>query len=64
VQTEPHGSISRLRKNWAEAGLTVITLEIAYLLGNWEIVYSSQPDDRETSISQFVTLLTNFGSVV
>jgi hypothetical protein len=48
----------------SEAGLTVILLEIAYLLENWEIVYANQPDERETSIAQFGTLLTKFGSVV
>jgi hypothetical protein len=39
-------------------------LEIAYLLGNWEIAYAYQPDERIISIAQFGTLLTNFGSVV
>jgi hypothetical protein len=39
-------------------------LEIAYLLGNWEIVYAYQPDERELSIAQFGILLAKFGSVV
>jgi hypothetical protein len=39
-------------------------MEISYLLGNWEIVYACQPDEREISIAHFGTLLTNFGSVV
>jgi hypothetical protein len=39
-------------------------LEISYLLGNWEIVYAYQPDERAISIAQFGTLLTHFGSVV
>jgi hypothetical protein len=48
VQIELHGSL----------------LEIAYLLGNWEIVHAYQPDERAIFIAQFGTLLTNFGSVV
>jgi hypothetical protein len=51
VQIELHGSVSRL-------------LEISYLLGNWEIVYAYQPDERAISIAQFGTLLTKFGSVM
>jgi hypothetical protein len=39
-------------------------LEIAYLLGNWEIVYANQPDEGATSIVKFGTLLAKFGSVV
>jgi hypothetical protein len=39
-------------------------LEIAYLLGNWDMVYANQPDEGETSIVQFGTLLAKFGSVV
>jgi hypothetical protein len=39
-------------------------LEIAHLLGNWEIVYAYQPDAREVSIAQFGLLLAKFGSVV
>jgi hypothetical protein len=39
-------------------------LEIAYLLANGEMVYSNQPDEGETSIVQFGTLLAKFGSVV
>jgi hypothetical protein len=39
-------------------------LEIAYLLGNWEIVYAYQPDERVVSISNFGILLAKFGSVV
>jgi hypothetical protein len=51
VQIELHRSDSRL-------------LKIAYLLGNWEIVYAYQPDERAISIAQFGTLLTNFESVM
>jgi hypothetical protein len=47
VQIELRGSVSRL-------------LEIGYLLGDWEIVYACQPDERAISIAQFGTLLTNF----
>jgi hypothetical protein len=32
VQIELHGSVSRLKTYLAESGLTIITLEIAYLL--------------------------------
>jgi hypothetical protein len=39
-------------------------LEIAYLLGNWDMVYANQPDEGATSIVQFGTLLAKFGSVV
>jgi hypothetical protein len=39
-------------------------LEIAYLLGNWEMVYENQPDEGETSIVQFGISIAKFGSVV
>jgi hypothetical protein len=39
-------------------------LEIAYLLGNWEMVYANQPDEGATSIGKYGTLLAKFGSVV
>jgi NOL1/NOP2/fmu family ribosome biogenesis protein len=39
-------------------------LEIAYLLGNWEIVYAYQPDERAVSIARFGIFLAQFGSVV
>jgi hypothetical protein len=39
-------------------------LEISYLLGNWEIVYACQPDERSIPIAQFGSLFSNFGSVV
>jgi hypothetical protein len=39
-------------------------LEIASLLGYWEIVYAYQPDERAVSIAQFGILLAKFGSVV
>jgi hypothetical protein len=39
-------------------------LEIAYLLGNWDMVYENQPDEGATSIVQFGRLLAKFGSVV
>jgi hypothetical protein len=39
-------------------------LEIAYLLGNWEMVYANKPDEVAASIVQFGTLLAKFGSVV
>jgi hypothetical protein len=39
-------------------------LEIAYLLGNWEMVYANQPDDGATSIGKYETHLAKFGSVV
>jgi hypothetical protein len=32
-------------------------LEIAYLLGNWKMVYANQPDEGATSIVQFGTPL-------
>jgi hypothetical protein len=35
VQTEPRGSISRLGKNWAEAGLTVITF--VNCISSWKL---------------------------
>jgi hypothetical protein len=36
-------------------------LEIAYLLGYWEIVYAYQPDERAVSIAQFGIFHANFG---
>jgi hypothetical protein len=42
----------------------VSLLEIAYLLGNSEMVYANQPEEGATSIVQFGTLLAKFGSVV
>jgi hypothetical protein len=39
-------------------------LEIAYLLGNREMVYANQSDEGATSIVQFGALLAKFGSVV
>jgi hypothetical protein len=57
VQIELHGSVSRPDERLS-------LLEISYLLGNWDIVYAYQPDERSMSIGQFGTLLTKFGSVV
>jgi hypothetical protein len=39
-------------------------LEIAYLHGNWEMVYENQPNEGAKSIVQFGTLLAKFGAVV
>jgi hypothetical protein len=49
---------------WLNLAQRLSLLEIAYLLGNWDIVYAYQPNDRAISITQFGILLNNFGSVV
>jgi hypothetical protein len=64
VQIELHGSVSRLGHIWLNLAYRLSLLEIAYLLGYWEIVHEYQPDERAILIAQFGTLLTNFGFVV